>query len=359
MVILSICFVFSPLVKLLRKILFPFALIYSFITIVRNWLYDKNIFKVSRFKLPIILVGNLSVGGTGKSPQIEYLIRLLRPNKKVAVLSRGYKRASKGFVLANDESTAELIGDEPYQFFRKFKNIIVGVDANRVHGVQQLLELNRSPDVVLLDDAYQHRRIKAGLTILLTAYNDLFVDDYLLPSGNLRENKSGAKRAQVIIVTKCPENLSEATQLKIVSKLNSEKGQQVFFTTVAYNTKLQGSINEIDIEKLKGETVVLVTGIANPVPLTNYLKQREIKFVHLKYPDHHHFTAKDIAHIEDARKNLVSKNKIVLTTEKDYVRIFAKLKNLYFIEIETKFLDDTNKFDNIVNAYVEQSSGNS
>src|SRR6478752_1663867 len=206
--------------NLLRKILFPFAVLYGFITSIRNFLYDNNLLKSYSFDLPIIAVGNLSVGGTGKTPQIEYLIRLLSSKYKVATLSRGYKRKSEGFVLADETSNAEILGDEPFQFFQKFKNIQVAVDANRKNGIEQLLSQPEKPEVILLDDAYQHRKVKAGFYIMLTAYGDLYADDFMLPTGNLREYRSGANRANLIVVTKCPPNLSISEQENIKNKLN-------------------------------------------------------------------------------------------------------------------------------------------
>jgi tetraacyldisaccharide 4'-kinase len=190
-------------------LLFPFSILYGWITSIRNFLFDKGIFKSYSFDIPIIAVGNLSVGGTGKTPQIEYLIRLLSPNYKIAILSRGYKRKSKGFVLADPTSNAEILGDEPFQIYQKFPNTIVAVDADRKNGIENLLVLNEKPDVILLDDAFQHRKVKAGFYILLTGYDDLFYSDFILPAGNLRESRSGAKRANVIIITKCPKDISK------------------------------------------------------------------------------------------------------------------------------------------------------
>ena len=195
--------------KLVRFLLFPFSVLYDLITSIRNFFFNIGIFKETNFNTPIIVVGNLSVGGTGKTPQIEYLIKLLKDVYKVAVLSRGYKRKTTGFVFVNNEHTANDVGDEPLQYFKKFKDISVAVNENRVEGVINL-EKQQSPEVVLLDDAYQHRKIKGSFYILLTKYNDLFTDDFLLPTGNLRESRAGANRTDVIIVTKCPENLSEA-----------------------------------------------------------------------------------------------------------------------------------------------------
>jgi len=300
---------------------------------------------------PTIVVGNLSVGGTGKTPQIEYLISVLQNDYKIAVLSRGYKRKSKGFLLANESSTAETIGDEPFQFYKKFSNIIVCVDANRSNAIQQLEKLENPPDIILLDDAFQHRKVKGGFNILLTSYNNLYVDDFMLPTGNLREVKSGAKRAQTILVTKCPKNLSVEEQQIIENKLNPNLKQQVFFTTINYDNTLKGD-SAIELEDLKEEEIVLITGIANPKPLTAYLKSQDIKFKHLKYPDHYHFKEKDIIEIKDAYNLLRSNKKIILTTEKDYVRIFGRLKNVHYISIKTRFINHQIDFDNRIKNYV-------
>jgi tetraacyldisaccharide 4'-kinase len=220
--------------KQLRFLLFPFAALYSLITGIRNFLYNQGVFKSYTAPVPTIVVGNLSVGGTGKSPQIEYLIRLLADKYGIATLSRGYKRQSEGFVLANENTKVKDLGDEPFQFFSKFKNIRVSVDANRIHGIQQLLQLENSPEVILLDDAYQHRKVKASCYILLTAYNDLYCDDFVLPVGNLRESKTGAKRAKAVIVTKCPPTLSDSEKEKIKTKLKLESHQKLFFTTIRF-----------------------------------------------------------------------------------------------------------------------------
>ncbi|MCL4155120.1 UNVERIFIED_CONTAM: hypothetical protein GTU68_064121, partial [Idotea baltica] len=218
--------------KVLRFLLFPFAILYDVVTRIRNFLFEVCVFKQHQFKTSIIVVGNLSVGGTGKTPQIEYLIRLLKENYKVAVLSRGYKRKTSGFILVDENNTVADVGDEPLQYFKKFKNISVAVDANRVNGIHQL-QKNNKPEVILLDDAYQHRKIKPHFSILLTKYNDLFVDDYLLPTGNLRESKKGAKRSDAILVTKCPEDLSIEKQHSIQQKL-SKYNKLVFFTSIKY-----------------------------------------------------------------------------------------------------------------------------
>ncbi|WP_372794139.1 tetraacyldisaccharide 4'-kinase [Lutibacter sp.] len=338
--------------KFLRKILYPFSLLYGLITSIRNYLYNKHIITSTQFKTPTIVVGNLSVGGTGKTPQIEYLIRLLQNDYKIAVLSRGYKRKSSGFIIADENATAEIIGDEPFQYYLKFPKVIVCVDADRTNAIQQLEALENPPDIILLDDAFQHRRVNAGFNILLTAYHNLYVDDGMLPTGNLRENKSGAKRAQVIIVTKCPNNISEVEQFEITKKLNLTEKQSVFFTTIEYDNELKG-VSNLNLSELKNTEILLVTGIANPTPLVEYLTNQKIKFKHLKYPDHYQFKEKDIAEIKSEFKLLKSNNKIVLTTEKDYVRIFADLQNLQFISIKTKFVKNKASFDKLIKNYVE------
>ena len=208
--------------RIFRTLLFPFSLLYAAITGLRNYFYDKGWLKSFGFKVPVIAVGNLSVGGTGKTPMTEYLVRLLKEDHRVAVLSRGYGRKTKGFIIAGKESNSKELGDEPYQYFKKFDDIQVAVDEDRVHGVNCLLGRDMPPELVLLDDAFQHRRIRAGLYLLLTSYGKLFSEDWILPTGNLREMKSGAKRAQVIVVSKCPENLDESEKKSIAGRLRQD-----------------------------------------------------------------------------------------------------------------------------------------
>ena len=342
----------------LRKILFPVALTFDLITRTRNYFYDKGFFKSNKFKTPTIVVGNLSVGGTGKTPQIEYLVRLLEPNYKVAILSRGYKRKSSGFLIATENSTYETLGDEPFQYFQKFKKSIIAVDSNRTHGILKLEKLSNKSAVILLDDAFQHRKVQGGISIVLTTYQNLYVNDYLFPVGNLRESKIGAKRANCIVVTKCPPDLSLAEQQKITVSLNPTRQQHVFFSTISYDENLKGTSSK-KITDFKDGNILLVTGIANPKPLVNYLKDLEINFIHLRFPDHHNFTNNDLDKITNAFNKIENTNKIILTTEKDYVRIFGKLKKLHYIAIETAFLVDKDNFDKLIKNYVEQSSRNS
>ena len=338
--------------KFVRFLLFPFAILYDLITSIRNFFFNTGIFKETSFQTPIIVVGNLSVGGTGKTPQIEYLIRLLKDVYMVSVLSRGYKRRTKGFMLVNETHTANDVGDEPLQYFKKFTNITVAVDENRVEGINNLVE-QKSPQVLLLDDAYQHRKVKGSCYILLTKYDDLFTEDFLLPTGNLRESRVGAKRADVIVVTKCPFDLKEVEKENIKRKLQQYK-KEVYFTTISYADKISGS-QQLSIDELKKFEVLLITGIANPTPLLEFLTKKEIKFTHLKYADHHHFSSKEIEGIKQKFDVISDDKKLIVTTEKDYTRLSVELKELSFLEIETHFLGDENKFNGFVKSNIQQN----
>ena len=339
--------------KFLRILLFPFAIVYDFVTTIRNIFFDIGIFKQTSFQTPIIIVGNLSVGGTGKTPQIEYLIRLLKDRFKVAVLSRGYKRNTKGYLLLNNSHTALNVGDEPLQYYKKFGNISVAVDANRVEGASNLI-VQKSPEVILLDDAYQHRKIKGSFYILLTKYNDLFVDDFLLPTGNLRESSRGASRTDVMIITKCPENLTLEHQNSIKKRLEKFT-KKIFFTTISYG-KIISIHQELSIGELKNYTILLITGIANPVPLLAYLDANNYNFKHLKYKDHHHFSSNEITEIHQEFSAIETNKKIILTTEKDYTRLQGKLDNLHYITIETKFLAGCHSvFDQEIINHIQQN----
>ncbi len=302
--------------KAIRFLLFPFAVLYDFITSIRNYFYEVGIFKATTFEIPVIAVGNLSVGGTGKTPQIEYLIRLLQSDKKIAVLSRWYKRKTESFVLLDKTHEALDVGDEPLQFFQKFPDISIAVDANRVHGIQEL-QKRVQPEVILLDDAYQHRKVKAQFYVLLTKYNDLYTSDFILPTGNLRESRRGAERADVIVVTKCPDNLSDDAQNEIKKKLKASSSQHVFFSTIDYQNETKGT-HQVSLDDLNAYEILLVTGIANPKPLLEFLKRKECKINHLNFPDHHNFTSKDAEHLT---KIALADDLQLVTTEKDHVRI--------------------------------------
>ena len=336
---------------LLRKLLFPFAILYGFITSLRNYLYDKGIFKSYSFDIPVIAVGNLNVGGTGKTPQIEYLIRLLSPKYKVATLSRGYKRKSEGFILANDNETAETIGDEPFQYYKKFPKIQVAVDNDRKNGIEKLLSQSSKPEIILLDDAFQHRKVKAGFYILLTAYGDLYCDDFTLPTGNLREGRSGDKRANLIIVTKCPTNLSKQQQESIKKKIGSDL--PIFFSCIDYEDKVYNDSESITINEVKSRQIILLAGIANPKPFFEFLHAEKNET--MTFDDHHHFTESEINTIKER-----AKNKIIITTEKDFVRLEAELlkAQLYYLPIKSKLLVNQETFDQTILNYVGTSTRN-
>jgi len=311
------------------------------------------------FDRSIINVGNLNVGGTGKTPMIEYLVRLLQDEYRLGTLSRGYKRTTKGFVLANANSTPQEIGDEPMQYYTKFDQLIVTVDNDRLHGIEQFNKFLLKPDVILLDDAYQHRKVNAGFNILLTSFDNLYSNDWMLPAGNLREKRKGAKRAQIIIVTKCPEILGEEQQLEIKKQLKVEKDQFVFFSKIKYADEIIGKEGLIAMADLPNYEILLVTGIANTKPLVQFLEGRKIKFQHVKYGDHYEFTKKDNDNILETYSKIENEKKIILTTEKDYVRSFKGVDNFYYLPIETVFIDHQNDFDKRIKDYVEQSSKNS
>jgi tetraacyldisaccharide 4'-kinase len=336
---------------ILRYLLFPFAIVYGLITSIRNFLYDNGILKSYSFDIPIIAVGNLSVGGTGKTPQIEYLIRLLSPTYQIATLSRGYKRKSEGYVLADENSDTELLGDEPYQMHLKFPNIKVAVDANRKNGIEKLLTLKEKPNVILLDDAFQHRKVKAGFYILLTAYDDLFCDDYLLPTGSLRESRTGAKRADVIIVTKCPKSLTENEKNSIKKRIGVFNS--VYFSCIDYDEKIYNACESKDVIAIKNVDKLLMAGIAKPNPFFAYLQGGND--AQLEYPDHHHYSENDIKAIKEK-----AINKLIITTEKDFVRIKnQQLNSLFYLPIKCSFLSEGANFDKTILNYVGKSTRNS
>jgi len=282
-------------------------------------------------RTPTICVGNLSVGGTGKTPMIEWLLNHLSGGSKLAVLSRGYKRKSKGYVLAQPTSTAEEIGDEPLQIYSKFPEVAVAVEADRIKGIEQL-QTSRNPDLILLDDAYQHRKVKPSFSILLTSYDQLYTKDWYLPTGNLRDSKSASKRADLIVVTKCPPDLDNEGQSRIKQELNPEMNQKVLFCTLEYDNSLKGEKADLSILDLKNKEVTLITGIANPKPLVEFLQSEEIRFDHREFSDHHYFSGKEI--------DFFNSRPLVLTTEKDYMRLKNKVDKLYYISVRHRFLGD-------------------
>ncbi|MEK6452175.1 MULTISPECIES: tetraacyldisaccharide 4'-kinase [Myroides] len=339
--------------NLLRNLLFPFAILYGIITSIRNWFYTIGLFKRTSFSIPTIVVGNLSVGGTGKTPMVEYIIRLLQNDFKVATLSRGYKRKSEGFFLADENTTMEQIGDEPFQYHHKFENINVAVDAKRVNGIQNILKLKPQTQAIVLDDAFQHLAVQGGFYILLTTYDEPYFKDYMLPTGNLRESRKGAKRANVVIVTKCPKDLSIDNQNIIRKELNLKSGQLSFFTYIEFSKLAYSKTDTISVDDLKKEEFIMVAGIAKPQSFFDHLKSEQTTC--LTYPDHHHFSKADIELI----LNTAKEHKII-TTEKDYVRLKDVIpsEKLYYLPIQTSFINNNEEFDKTILNYVGSSTRN-
>jgi tetraacyldisaccharide 4'-kinase len=330
---------------MLRLLLFPFSIIYDLITRSRNHLYNIGHKSSFRFEVPVISIGNLNAGGSGKTPMTEYILRLLSTNHKLATLSRGYKRRSKGFRIANNDDNASTIGDEPYQMFLKFgKNVVVTVGEDRAYAIPNILQEHEDIEVILLDDAFQHRAVDPSFSILLTEYNRPFTRDYVLPAGNLRESRKGASRADVIVVTKCPsQKLSTDSLTNDIRKYAGNK--PVFFTTLRYCDLVAFG----NLSSPSGK-IILVTGIANPDPLCDYLKQRFEIIKHFRYADHHSFTESDVNDIHYEAEQISDAS--IVTTEKDMVRLRAMSSvskhHWFYVPIEVEFLKNGSEFDTLV-----------
>lgn len=327
--------------NLLRKLLFPFSLLYGGITALRNLLYDKDLLKSKTYNLPIICVGNLSTGGTGKSPMIEFLISFLKDDHKIAVLSRGYKRKTSGFRYVLLKSAVEEVGDEPLQFKQKFPQITVAVCEDRQTGIEKL---QKSAEVILLDDAFQHRKVKASLNILLTSFDHLYSSDCMLPAGNLREPKFGADRAQIIVVTKCPEDIDRAKMEEIKRKLKPKPYQEIYFSKIGYSSQIKNEAESKELAYLKNRKFLLVTGIANPKPLIEFLKSKGLSFETKSFPDHHNFSNSEMEQLQ--------LHKLILTTEKDFMRLqpLAVKTEIYYLPIKTILLNNAeSQFRNRIN----------
>jgi len=320
--------------KHLRKLLFPFAAIYYVVAFLRNTLYDNGVWQSTSYDFPLICIGNLSTGGTGKTPMTEYVIRLLKDRTSVGVLSRGYGRKTSGFIAVTPEHSALEVGDEPLQYATKFMDVAIAVCEDRRAGIQKMRGEDMAPSVIVLDDAYQHRKIKAGYAILLTSYDSLFSSDFVLPAGNLREARSGAKRAQAIIVTKCPANLSKKEREEIKAYLSKYASETVYFTSIQYDEMVCNERGTTSLSAISNKEITLVTGIANPTPLLKHLHEKNLIFAHKKYGDHHNFTTTEITALE--------KCACILTTEKDYMRLKSLVKTpaIYYLPIQVSFLDD-------------------
>jgi tetraacyldisaccharide 4'-kinase len=330
---------------MLRLLLFPFSIIYDLITRTRNHLYNIGHKASFRFDVPVISVGNLNAGGSGKTPMTEYIIRLLSTNYKLATLSRGYKRRSKGFRIANSDDNASTIGDEPYQMFLKFgNNVVVTVGEDRAYAIPNILQDHEDLGAILLDDAFQHRAVNPSLSILLTDYNRPFTRDYVLPAGNLRESRKGASRADIVVVTKCPsQKLNTEALADDIRKYAGDK--PVFFTTLKYRDLVSfGSLS-----KPSGK-IVVVTGIANPDPLYDHLKQHFEILKHFRYADHHPFTESEIMDIHYEVQQI--SDACIVTTEKDMVRLRSTATVVkhpwFYIPIEVEFLKNGSEFDALV-----------
>lgn len=346
------------LLKSFRYLLLPITWLYGAIIWLRNKLFDKNILKSSSFNFPIICVGNLATGGTGKTPMTEYLIRLLKNNFKTATLSRGYKRKTEGFAIANKETTALEIGDEPMQFHQKFKDVTVAVGEERIVAIPQLLHERPETEVIILDDAFQHRQVRAGLNIILTDYSNLYTRDFILPAGDLRDVRSSSKRADIIIVTKCKPGLSEEEKKSIIKEIAPLEHQAVYFTTIVYGkpyhlfTKEEININPDD-------DILLVCGIANPKPLKEHLTKHADTYEMIRYADHHIFHSNDLQDIRQHFKKMKGDNKLVLTTEKDAVRLEKFEKELagfpiYVVPIEHRLLfNEADHFNSFVITFIK------
>ncbi len=343
---------------LIKKILFsPLGLIYGVITSIRNLLYNYNVLKSTSFTIPTICVGNLAVGGTGKTPHIEYLIQLLQNNYKIATLSRGYKRKTKGFILANNNSTVFDIGDEPLQLKYKFQNIIVSVNANRVNGVKALMELPQAPQLILLDDAFQHRAITCKLNILISDYKHIYTSDLPMPAGQLREFAFGANRANIIIISKTPENTTKEKKEKIKKQLNLKPHQYLFFSYINYLAlqSFSNPQNILSILNLYQYHVLLITGIGNANGIYTYLKEYADNVKQINYIDHHSFTIQNLNYIKQTFDNLPNHKKIIVTTEKDSMRLkskeFENIINswpLYVLPITIDFKEQKEDFETLV-----------
>jgi tetraacyldisaccharide 4'-kinase len=349
-----------------KIILFPVACLYGLIIGLRNKLFDWKILPSRSFDIPVIAVGNLSAGGTGKTPHTEYLAELLKANYKTAILSRGYRRKTKGFILVTPEHTQIDIGDEPMQYLKKFPGVVLAVDEKRKSGISKILAEKPETQVILLDDAFQHRYVKPGKSILLTDYRHLYVDDYLLPTGMLRERAKGARRADLIVVTKTPKVFSPITRRSLIKELNPKKHQRLFFSYVSYEAPvpLKLCINQKPAAD-KYNYIIMVAGVANSYPLQEYLRGICNELIVIDFLDHHQYTTADLDKINREYQAIISKDKVIFTTEKDATRLdneifstYLDVLPVYYVPIRIKFHDcDEIRFDKLILDYVQKSIG--
>lgn len=335
----------------LSPLLFPVSLVYGCVVLIRNKLFDLKILRSTEFNIPVISVGNITVGGTGKTPHVEYLLTLLSKGLKTAMLSRGYKRGTKGFILSGTGTKPSDIGDEPFQIHNKISDIFVAVDSDRVRGIEQLELKVKNLQAVVLDDAFQHRYVKPGISVVLVDYHRPVYNDYFLPFGSLREGISGLHRADILIVTKVPENIQSMDESFWRHKLKLLPAQQLYFSRFKYEELIPvyGSAEQkMEIGQLSENhsKILLLTGIANPKPIADYLTSNGLEIIHLEYPDHHNYTRQDIINIERKFLQIQGKSKTIITTEKDAVKLRAFsnphpsiIRNIYYLPIQVAFLD--------------------
>ena len=352
---------FDPMMSIL---LLPISFVYHIILSIRHKLYDWHLLKSKKFDQPVICVGNLALGGTGKTPHVEYLIDLLAEQYSVCVVSRGYGRKTKGFQLANTTCSAETVGDEPVQYISKYRDVMVAVDENRNRAIELMDTMDRPPELYLLDDAFQHRKTRAGLNILLTAYDKLYCDDFLVPAGTLRDVRNAAKRADLIVVSKAPEDLKEDQKAAVIEKLKPLPHQKVFFSALEYEPlKAVNATDEFDVED--ADTALLFCGIANPKPLINQLKTQFKHVEAMTFRDHHFYTENDIKDILDKVEQLPGGKKIIVTTEKDYARL---TNSPYLCQFESRPLyvapiciqiQEEEKFNQEILSYVRKNAHHS
>lgn len=348
--------------KQIRKLLYPAGLLYGGITAVRNKLFDCHILNSKSYNLPVISVGNITVGGTGKTPLTEYIVNLLNGKGNTALLSRGYKRQTKGVVVGTKTSKPAELGDEPSQLNNKFKNLQVVVAEKRVDGIDTILSLSPKIDYIVCDDAYQHRHINPGLKILVIDYNRPLWKDTMLPAGELREWPSGKNRADIIIFSKCPFDLSATQKETCIQKIKPKHSQSVFFTSISYGSIIPLFGKDINFPKNENLHLLALTGIAQPKPFLDHVAQIGLLCGTLKYPDHHNFSDHDLRKVTRSFAQIEEANKAIVTTEKDAVRIKeltpdkGLLKNIFYIPIEIRFLfNEKKQFDNTITNYVEKN----
>ena len=338
--------------KVLKVLLFPFSVLFDVVTSIRNRLYDTGVRPSAVFEIPLVSVGNLAVGGTGKTPMVEYLIRLFSNQYKVATLSRGYGRRSKGIMIAGANDGPRTIGDEPFQLYRKFKDkVVVAVGEERALAIPYILQEYPDINLILLDDAFQHRRVRPSFQILLTDYNNLFFRDFILPAGRLRESKRGASRADVVVVTKCPPNITEDEMLSIESSIRHYSDKAVFFSRICYDNIQPGDSSLYRADNVyRPDKIMLVSGIASPAPLVQYLEKNFSLVKRFLFPDHHVYSKKDLESICEAA---VKENASVVTTEKDIAKmdplVFRQFSvSLYYLPIKIEFLKNGKEFEEVV-----------